>query len=376
MKAHVSGDQIERYLSRTLEPAEVLALHEHTAACPDCRKALGDAALARMPSGSVPLLWETAEVHLSEDEMVAFTARRMAETQRARASRHLSECELCRESVEAMELARDQAAKAPLVRFRVPTLAVAGAVAAAAMMAVLLYRPAPERAVKSGGAAPPALARVRDGGGTIELDAQGGLHGLDAAPPEERNLVREALERASLPVGPALPAEAPGVLMGAGNAAPPPFAPLGPLNVRVLSDRPVFTWQPYAGAEHYQVLVTNENFDPLARSGMIAVTAWQPEKALPRGVRLLWQVRAWRGGEMVSAPAPPAPPARFEIAGEQIAAWIEQVRSAPQPSHLLAAVLCAQAGLREEAARELEALARENPDSKLVASLQSGVTAR
>jgi hypothetical protein len=86
---------------------------------------------------------------------------------------------------------------------------------------------------------------------------------------------------------------------------------------------------------------------------------------------LFWQVRAWRGEEMVSAPAPPAPPARFEIAGEQVAARVEQLRSAPHASHLLAAALCASEGLKEEAAAEMQALERENPGSALVGSLES-----
>lgn len=144
----------------------------------------------------------------------------------------------------------------------------------------------------------------------------------------------------------------------------------------MLSDRPVFNWQVYPGAAHYQVLVTNENLDPLARSGMLTGTEWQPEKGLPRGVVLLWQVRAWHGSEMVSAPAPPAPPARFEIAAEPVAERIEQLRTLPRPSHLLAAVLCAQAGLRDEAAKELQALAQENPDSKVVGSLEGAAAGR
>jgi hypothetical protein len=144
----------------------------------------------------------------------------------------------------------------------------------------------------------------------------------------------------------------------------------------VLSDRPVFTWQPWPGASAYQVLVTGENLDPLARSGRIAATQWQPEAPLPRGITLLWQVRAWHNGEMVSVPAPPAPPARFEIASEQIAVRLEQLRTSPRPSHLLAAVFAAREGLREEAAMEMQTLARENPNSQLIRNLQASAPAR
>jgi hypothetical protein len=149
-----------------------------------------------------------------------------------------------------------------------------------------------------------------------------------------------------------------------------------PIQAKVLSDRPVFTWQAYQGATSYQVLVTKEALDPLVRSGRITATRWQPGTALPRGSTLLWQVRAWRGAEMVSAPAPPAPPARFEIVAERIAERLAELRNSPRPSHLLAAVICAREGLRDEAADELQVLARENPDSPLVRSLQANPGAR
>lgn len=370
--SHLSGDQIDRYLARTLSPGDLLALHEHTRTCPICREVLSEAALARMPCTPAPLLAESVEAHLTEEEMVAFVARRMPQAQHAQAARHVAGCEVCLDSVEAMESVRDQAPHRPAVRYRIPWWSVSGALAAGLAVAAVVFYTSRHPLGTPG---PAIVASLRDAGGTIALDSKGSLRGLDTASPEERSLVRETLERGALPAGPVLPAEAPGVLLGGGSAAAP-FMPVGPLNQRVLSDRPEFTWQPYSGAERYQVLVTNENLDPLARSGMLHTTQWQPETALPRGVTLLWQVRAWHGGEMVSAPAPPAPPARFEIAGEQIAARIEQLRSSPQPSHLLVAILCAREGLREEAAKEMQALARENPDSKLVGSLQGSAGGR
>jgi hypothetical protein len=141
----------------------------------------------------------------------------------------------------------------------------------------------------------------------------------------------------------------------------------------VLSDRPEFTWRPDPGAAAYQVVVTGQDFNPLARSGRIATTEWQPETPLPRGVILLWQVRAWHGEEMVSAPAPPAPPARFEIVSAAVAQQIDRVRGSPHPSHLMVAILCAQEGLTDEAAKEMRVLKQQNPDSSLVRSLEAGV---
>ncbi len=298
-----------------------------------------------------------------EEEMVAFVARRMTEDRRAAAALHLAACEECMDSVAAMESVRDRAA---LVRRQAVRWYVVGAVAAGLLAAVVaqygrVHPVAPPH--------PAIVASLRDGGQTIQLDASGALRGLDGVAPADRELVRDALRRRALPAGQGLPAAAPGVLLGP-DATPPPFALVAPMDVKVLPDRPVFQWSALPGATAYQVVVTNEKLDPLARSEWITATQWQPEKPLPRGAMLFWQVRAWRSAEMVSAPAPPAPPARFEIAGEQIAASLEGIRNSPHPSHLLAATLCAREGLKQEAAAELQALARENPGSALVESLE------
>jgi hypothetical protein len=375
MTSHLSGERIERYLARTLSPADVLSFHDHIEACADCRHAVEEATLARTMPAAVPLLWDTAGArrspHVSEDEMVALVAGRLPEPQRGEAARHVAECEICRDSVAAMESERVQPAATPIRRQRSGWVALA--IAAALLMGVLVhYRLGHPRAP-----APPAmLASVRDAGQTVELDADGALRGLEGASPEERDLVRDVLRQGALPSGTALAAEAPGVLLAPDAGAPAPFSLIGPIDTRVLSDRPVFTWHPHPGATAYQVLVTSESLDPLARSERTAATQWQPAAALPRGVVLLWQVRAWLGREMVSAPAPPAPPARFAIAGEAIAARLAQVRTSPRPSHLLAAVLCAREGLRDEAAQEVQALAQENPGSPLIGKIEAGQPAR
>ena len=369
MTAHVSSSEIARYLARALPPEEVLALHNHVEMCRDCRRALEEASLAHMPWVNVPLLSDTADPHLTEEEMVALVGRRLAEPRQTEAVRHVAECQACRDSVTAMKSVRNQ----PIPMWR----STAVAIAAVALLAALVhYWPRHSSLGPSVRPAPAIVVSLRDAGETVELDSSGALRGLEGAPPEERTLVRDALRQRSLPAGPGLPAEAPGVLLAPDATAHPLFSLIAPIHTRVIPDRPVFTWQSYPGASAYQVLVTNENLDPLARSGRMAVTEWQPGSPLPRGVILLWQVRAWRGGEMVSAPAPPAPPARFEIAGERIAARLEQLRKSPRPSHLLMAVICAREGLRDETAKEMQSLARENPDSALVRSLRTSLAAR
>jgi hypothetical protein len=367
MTAHVSGAQIERYLAHALPPAEILSLHDHLETCAECRHALAMAA----PAG-LSLLGPSAGPHLTEDEMVAFTARRLAEPRRAAAERHMASCFDCRDAVSAMESERARPVAFP-DRPRRAWFVLAGAIAAILLVgAVVHYWPVHPNSPPR----PAIVASLRDSGGAIELDSTGALRGLEGASPEERNLVREALRQRSLPAGATFAAQAPGVLLGPDAGVAASFALLSPIDTRVLSDRPVFTWKPYPGAAHYQVIVTNEALDPLARSGMIPDTTWRPETRLPRNTILLWQVRAWHDGEMISTPAPPAPPARFEIAAQPIADRLQQLRTSPRSSHLLAAVLCAREGLRDEAAQEIAILARENPGSPLIGSLQSAPPVR
>jgi hypothetical protein len=369
MTAHVNSGQIARYVSRTLPPTEILALHGHLETCPACRNALEEATLAGMPAvNTALLLGNVSDPHLSEEEMVAFVAGRLPENRQPEAARHLAVCEVCRDSVAAMEAVRDEPAGGSVRVYGVRWYALAGAIAATLLVgAVIHYWPLAGRP-----GTPAIVASLRDADGLIELDANGTLRGLENASPAEQNLVRDSLRRRALPAGPSAWAGAPGVLLSLPSNAPQaPFAPIGPMNTRVLSDRPVFAWQPYPGASAYEVLVTNEKLEPLARSGRTTATQWQPETPLPRATVLLWQIRAWHNGEMVSTPAPPAQPARFEIAGTAVAARLDQLRAQPRPSHMLAAVLCAQEGLRDEAAKEIQALARENPASPLVGSFES-----
>ncbi len=353
MTVHLTSTDIERYLARTLAPAELLELHHHVRACASCREALAAEAFARAPGWTAPLESGTGELHLSEEEMVAWAAQRMPPARKQKAAAHLAACAECGEAVAAMEGERDRIR--PRAWFLPRWVAPALAAAAVLLLAVAVYhRPA---------AQPALVASLRDGGAVIGLNARGELRGLDAASPQEREWVRQTLRGSALPAWPGMDGEARGVLRGAPAAKPSEFRVVAPLDTRVLEDRPRFVWGPEPGARQYQVVVTDQNLEVLARSELLTAREWQPPVALPRGVVLLWQVRALSGTTATTTPAPPDPPARFEIASAEVAARILSLRAAPQPSHLLLAVICARAGLREEASQELALLGRENPQA-------------
>jgi hypothetical protein len=146
-----------------------------------------------------------------------------------------------------------------------------------------------------------------------------------------------------------------GVLLGAASEAKT-FEVAAPVGTVVLGDRPTFRWQAMGGAKQYVVAVFDENFEKVAGSAPVAGTEWQPEAPLPRGRMYIWQVSAQMGNRTVRAPQPPAPEARFEIAGADAAGALDTARRLHPGNHLLLAVLLAKAGALDDAARELDAL--------------------
>jgi hypothetical protein len=96
---------------------------------------------------------------------------------------------------------------------------------------------------------------------------------------------------------------------------------------------------------------------------------------LARGRTYLWQVTALAGGRRITAPAPPAPEARFEVAGAEVLATVEARRAQAAASHLVAVIALVEAGLLDEAETEVAALAVDNPGSPEVDRLRESLAA-
>ena len=139
------------------------------------------------------------------------------------------------------------------------------------------------------------------------------------------------------------------------------FALLGPVGKVIPVDRPVFNWQPMDGAEGYRVSVYDTKFNRVAESEPLHKTAWSTK--LPRGEILIWQVAAVKDGQEFKSPSRPAPDARFKIVGGQEFADIQLAKRQFPKARLLLGVLYAEAGLLDDAAREFEALRKQNPNS-------------
>ena len=98
-----------------------------------------------------------------------------------------------------------------------------------------------------------------------------------------------------------------------GPVSAPEFTLQAPLSTEVPGGRPTFRWTPLAGAESYQVMVFDRDFNRMADSGPLSGTEWTPEHPLPGGT-YTWQVKARRrGGEEITAPGPNRPQALFRV---------------------------------------------------------------
>jgi hypothetical protein len=219
---------------------------------------------------------------------------------------------------------------------------------------------------------PPAPGIVlNDGGSSVTLDAQGSLSGLERLAPPVRDAVQSALARQR--------AETPGLLKdligrqgtllsGSGETGPR-FNLARPVGTVALTDRPKFSWMPLAGASSYAVSVYDANFNLAATSGPLTSTSWIPEKPLPRGAQLSWQVRALRGSEAIIAPAPPSPEARFIILPRGEAGRLQDTLVPVAGSHLARGMIYAKAGALDEAESEFRALLSDNPESPIARRL-------
>jgi hypothetical protein len=162
-----------------------------------------------------------------------------------------------------------------------------------------------------------------------------------------------------------------GVLLG-GGAESKTFDLSAPIGTSVTMDRPTFRWQALPGATRYVVSVFDESFHRVAESPAVGATEWQPADSLPRGRIYIWQVTATVAGEAVRSPVPPAPEARFQVAGPQVAAAIEEARRSHPGNHLLLATLLARNGALDEAAVEVDQLAATDP--AIAQSLRDSLT--
>ena len=226
---------------------------------------------------------------------------------------------------------------------------------------------------------PALVLALNDNGEQITVDGQGKLVGLESLPASERQAVRSALLAGRLEAPAALKdvRGKNGTLMGGGGAENS-FSVLSPAGTILMTGRPTFRWRALAGATSYSVKIYDTNFNAVASSDGLTATQWtlsSSSRPLAPGQVYTWQVVAVKDGQEIISPAPPAPEARFKVLSAQAAEELNRSLASGRNSHLARGVIYTRAGLLDEAEREFEALARENPQSGTARKLLNDVRA-
>jgi hypothetical protein len=91
--------------------------------------------------------------------------------------------------------------------------------------------------------------------------------------------------------------------------------------------------------------------------------------ALQPGATYIWQVTAVKDGEQILSSSAPPREARFRVLSAAQAAELSRAAREHANSHLVLGTLYAQAGLLDDAERELRALLVTNPQSAVARKL-------
>jgi anti-sigma factor RsiW len=427
MTQHLGKDQIRRFLNRELTPRDLLLADDHLASCAECVAEIAAQPAVTGAAGlfeqAVHERSASDEDHLNYEELSAYVDRKLEAETRPRIEAHLAVCHSCANEVEelgrlAQPIAETAEVKATTAHGSLQSIrrwfsqSGFGLAAAAVAIVVLagigwlvwekaggaekenakadrtVFTPAtrsvepphpaeqsPANASDSEGIPSPPLSdnaatteqKLRstlvDGGQTVGLDESGRLVGYSNAGPRYREAAAKALESGNVVISPEVEQLRPasGAAMGDGPGGIV-FALRGPSGKVISEDRPVFNWQPLDGAEGYRVSVYDTKFNRVAESETLHKTSWSTK--LPRGKILIWQVTAVKDGQEFKSPSRPAPDARFKIVGGRELAEIQLAKRQFPNARLLLGILYAEAGLLDEAAKEFEALRKQNPNSE------------
>jgi hypothetical protein len=147
------------------------------------------------------------------------------------------------------------------------------------------------------------------------------------------------------------------------------FELLGPVARVVSSVRPTFRWQRLSGAVSYRVTITDPALDyrEVATSRALDDVKWTVDRALERGRLYAWQVIARTENGDVKAPE--AAEAKFKVLDQTIADDLARARKVYARRPLVLGLLYAEAGLLDEAERELSAMVAANRRSAIAKSL-------
>lgn len=355
MSEHMTAEEVRRFCEGRLPDVEVLRVARHLSACPSC------AAHGR-PEGRSGLAGDAISFraavlgeawHLDPDEdLFPWVDGTLDPSRRLEVAEHLEICERCRDDVMAVSAesrVQHRTRRFPLAVAAALFIALIGGLMAivlrnpdgasnprnvSAMHPVPAARPgsAPSRAVRT--VDPRVAAAIQRG----KLDLPSTLAELRADPDVLRGRVEEAHT-----------------------------VSLSPAATFVETATPTFFWTAPPG-EMAEVIVLEADRE-IARGLPTTSRVWTSSRALPRQTTLTWQVRMHRSdGSTYIIPRVPDPPPMFRILDQTAAGRIAAERRLHADDPFLLGVLEAQAGLIDDARRDLELAAAKDPAARALAA--------
>jgi hypothetical protein len=351
--AHLTGGEIDRFRRRALAPGELVAIADHLAGCGDCRARVATPADVAAAGSQFETAIGVAESHVPEDDVHAYVDGTLDSARRVEVEAHLEQCAMCADEIKNLQ----QFARQDRAGSRGPAFWWSAGLAAAAALFLGIFIQGRMRPAQ------PVLMVLNDGAGRIRVDALGNLDGVNGLPADDVARLRQAIVGGRLTVPPTIESIAASDDRSLrGPADSPGFRVIAPVATAVLSDRPSLRWTPLSDEASYIVRLRDEATGSTVTSPPLRAGEWVPDEPLARGNTYVWQVEGSAGGREVTAPAPPAPAARFVVLAAADAARLAR---APV-SHFVRGVLYADAGLLDDAERELAELKKQNPESELV----------
>jgi Putative zinc-finger len=304
------------------------------------------------------------DLHVSAELLDRFARGDLDDRELSEVLEHLEQCASCTRAGEARAAKDLGALHAGLSGAQTPagsrtlvwTLAAAAAIAIAVLsLALPGKRASDERAAPASSMATPAKP--------VLIGPVPAAHETTVAypDPEWLRLVDAATRSGRLPFPPDLEAlyASPDTVRGTGGSV----ERISPAAVVLDEVRPTFTWPAREGGT-YVVSVFHDEHE-LLHSAPLRVPRWKPDRDLPRGRTLAWQVEVTGHGAFETIPGPPSPPARFRIVTDAEHRDLVRARSLPDDP-LLLAVLYARTGMRIEALASLRRAAAGNEVAKRI----------
>jgi len=146
------------------------------------------------------------------------------------------------------------------------------------------------------------------------------------------------------------------------------FTASGPIGTAIRGGQPVFSWTRAGDATSYVVTIKLPRQDGfVSRSGPLTELTWKPDKALPRGVVLAWQVEAVENDRVTALS--PTFPAHFMILSAAREAQVEQEERLFSNDPLSRAMLYSQFGLVDDAMAVLKTAQASSPSDPIISNL-------